>query len=361
MPNSFYNNTSTPQPGSAGSSSLMRAEFAAISAGFNKLPTLLGNEGKLVIINGSGTGMEATTSLAGITLTGSVFNGTVGAITPSTGVFTTVGGTTITASTQFIGPGTGLTGTAASLSIGGNAATATFATSATSAASATNATNSVHITAGDAGDLLYQSGAGVTAKLAGVATGNALISGGVGAAPSYGKIGLTTHISGTLAVGNGGTGVATLTGLAYGNGTGAFTAATAAQVVAAISTTAVENATTAAAASSLNATGLGVDQTWTGSQRGAVTTDNDLSFDLNAANNFSCTPTAGGTLTFTNITAGQSGFIKLVNGSNYAIAAHANTKISAASLSRISATGTYILSYFSDGTNVFVVTSESLA
>lgn len=106
---------------------------------------------------------------------------------------------------------------------------------------------------------------------------------------------------------------------------------------------------------------LDVDQSWTGSQRGAVTTDNDLSFDMAAANNFACTPTAGGTLTFTNITAGQSGFIKLVNGSNYAIAAHANTKISAASLSRISATGTYILSYFSDGTNVFVVTSESLA
>jgi hypothetical protein len=37
----------------------------------------------------------------------------------------TVSGTTITASTQFSGPGTGLTGTASSLSIGGNAATVT--------------------------------------------------------------------------------------------------------------------------------------------------------------------------------------------------------------------------------------------
>jgi len=37
----------------------------------------------------------------------------------------TVNGTTITASTQFSGPGTGLTGTASSLSIGGNAATVT--------------------------------------------------------------------------------------------------------------------------------------------------------------------------------------------------------------------------------------------
>jgi hypothetical protein len=47
------------------------------------------------------------------------------------------------------------------------------------------------------------------AKLADVATGNALISGGVGVAPAYGKIGLTTHVSDTLPVANGGTGTAT--------------------------------------------------------------------------------------------------------------------------------------------------------
>lgn len=62
------------------------------------------------------------------------------------------------------------------------------------------------------GDLLYAASASSLAKLAGVATGNALISGGVGTAPSWGKIGLTTHISGTLAVGNGGTGTTTSTG-----------------------------------------------------------------------------------------------------------------------------------------------------
>ena len=59
------------------------------------------------------------------------------------------------------------------------------------------------------GDLLYASGSTTLSKLADVATGNALISGGVGVAPSYGKIGLTTHVSGTLPVGNGGTGTAT--------------------------------------------------------------------------------------------------------------------------------------------------------
>ena len=62
------------------------------------------------------------------------------------------------------------------------------------------------------GDIIYASGATTLAKLADVATGNALISGGVGVAPSWGKIALSTHVSGTLPVANGGTGVTTSTG-----------------------------------------------------------------------------------------------------------------------------------------------------
>ncbi len=48
------------------------------------------------------------------------------------------------------------------------------------------------------GDLLYADTTTTLAKLADAATGNALISGGVGVAPSYGKISLTTAASGTL-------------------------------------------------------------------------------------------------------------------------------------------------------------------
>lgn len=55
------------------------------------------------------------------------------------------------------------------------------------------------------GDILYASGTTTLAKLADVATGNALISGGVGVAPSYGKIALTTAVSGILPEANGGT------------------------------------------------------------------------------------------------------------------------------------------------------------
>jgi hypothetical protein len=102
-------------------------------------------------------------------------------------------------------------------------------------------------------------------------------------------------------------------------------------------------------------------QTITGAKRGAVTTDNDLSFSMTAGNNFSCTTSGSGTLTFTNITAGQSGFILLVNASNHTISAAATTKITAADLTRISATGTYLLSYFSNGTNVYISASGNVA
>jgi hypothetical protein len=63
------------------------------------------------------------------------------------------------------------------------------------------------------GDLVYADTTTSLAKLADVAVGNALISGGVGAAPSYGKIGLATHVSGTLPVGNGGTGATDAAGI----------------------------------------------------------------------------------------------------------------------------------------------------
>ena len=75
------------------------------------------------------------------------------------------------------------------------------------------------------GDLLYASTTTALSKLADVATGNALISGGVGVAPSYGKIGLTTHVSGTLPVANGGTGITSFgTGVATALGVNVGTA-----------------------------------------------------------------------------------------------------------------------------------------
>jgi len=94
---------------------------------------------------------------------------------------------------------------------------------------------------------------------------------------------------------------------------------------------------------------------------GTVTTDNDLSFDMNVTNNFKCTPTATGALTFTNITAGQSGYVLLVNSGGYAITAAATTKVGATFLSTVSAAGTYLISYMTDGTNVYCTASGALS
>jgi hypothetical protein len=95
--------------------------------------------------------------------------------------------------------------------------------------------------------------------------------------------------------------------------------------------------------------------------RGTITTDNDLSFDQNVTNNFQCTPSGAGTLTFTNHTAGQSGFILLDNSGGHAIAAAGTTKINAADLTTISTAGVYTLVYFDNGTNAYVSVSRSFA
>jgi len=70
------------------------------------------------------------------------------------------------------------------------------------------------------GDLIYANTTTTLASLADVATGNALISGGVNTAPAWGKIGLTTHVSGVLPVANGGTNASVASITAFNNITG---------------------------------------------------------------------------------------------------------------------------------------------
>lgn len=107
--------------------------------------------------------------------------------------------------------------------------------------------------------------------------------------------------------------------------------------------------------------GTDAAQTFSSAQRGTVTTDNDGSFDQSVTNNFKCTPTGTFTLTFTNHTAGQSGYVLLVNTGGYAISAAATTKLGASTLATISTAGTYILSYLDDGTNAYVTASGALS
>ena len=96
--------------------------------------------------------------------------------------------------------------------------------------------------------------------------------------------------------------------------------------------------------------------TVTGGAVGTMTTDNDGSFAMSASNNFKCTPAGNFALTFTAIVA-QSGNILFINSGGHTISAHANTKVDANLLATISTAGTYLLSYFSDGTNVYMTNS----
>ena len=106
---------------------------------------------------------------------------------------------------------------------------------------------------------------------------------------------LTTGVTGTLPVANGGTGVATLTGLAYGNGTSAFTVATGAQVVAVIGSTAVTNATNATNLALTAGSGATNYITFASSATGnqAINTSTGLTF--NATNSTITSGISGGT------------------------------------------------------------------
>ena len=157
-----------------------------------------------------------------------------------------------------------------------------------------------------------------------------------------------------------------LSGLLKANTSSAITAATAGtDYLAPPSGTAILKANSGGALANATAGtdygAPGTASTWTASQRGTVTTDNDGSFDMSVTNNFSCTPTGTFALTFTNITAGQSGYVLLINTSGYAVTAASTTKVNTSFLTTVSAAGTYLLSYFSNGTNVYVTTGGAMA
>jgi len=113
----------------SGSTAAFSGAITSVSPSFSGTPTAV------TAPNGTNTTQIATTAFVqnfattlgtmstqnanNVAITG----GTMSGMTSIAGG--TVSGTTITASTQFTGPGTGLTGTAAGLSIGGNAATVT--------------------------------------------------------------------------------------------------------------------------------------------------------------------------------------------------------------------------------------------
>ena len=139
--------------------------------------------------------------------------------------------------------------TAYAINISGNAATAT---TATSAVTATNASNTAITNDTTTNATVYPTWVTTTTGNLPSKTSSTKLSfnpsSGILTAASFagnlsGTASVATTLASTLPVNKGGTGVATLSGLYYGNGTAAATAATAAQIVTALGTTAVARAT----------------------------------------------------------------------------------------------------------------------
>jgi len=265
---------------------------------------------------------------------------------------------------------------------------------------ADNAITLAKLEDGTQGDILYYGASGAPARLGFGTSGDVLTTGGTGANPAWatpttgditsvvagsGLTGGATSGAATLTVGAG-TGITvntsdvalTNTAVSYGgvsvalgasDATPAFdlsdaTAYTGDSSLVTTGTIASGTWNGTAVAAGYIGSGVGklaTDASWTGSQRATAVTDNDMSYDMDLGQNFISTPSGDATLTFTNITDGQSGFIKLINSGGHTISLHGNSKGDANLATTVTTAGTYLLSYFSDGTDVWLTNSAIYA
>jgi len=143
---------------------------------------------------------------------------------------------------------------------------------------------------------------------------------------------------------------------------GTLVTATAAEVnyldIATLGTSANSKALTQNASGEIT---IGTGSVSTGVTRGVpITITQGTLIDLDTGNNFLYTPAAADELSFTNETTGQSGFIKLINPSAYAITLGSEVKAVSTFATDVTTAGTYLVTYFCDGTNVYVSASAAL-
>jgi hypothetical protein len=235
--------------GTIASSAALTANAIVLGGGAGATPTVLGSLGTTTtLLHGNAAGAP---TFAAVTLT-----------TDVTGILPGANG----------GTGNGffaVSGPAASLK------TFTFPNASTTILTTNAAVTAVQGGTGLAvyavGDLIQANTTTTLARLAAVSTGNALISGGGGVVSSWGKIGLTTHVTGTLPVANGGTGLASYT-------TGMLLHATAATTIAGLADV--------AAGSFLRSAGVGVAPAYSTTVWTNTATTGDL-LGASAANTYS--------------------------------------------------------------------------
>lgn len=174
--------------GTLASSGVLAANQIVLGGGAGAVPATLGSLG------------TATTVLHGNAAGAPTF-GAVALTTDVSGILPVANGGTGTAYFTVAGPSATRTYTFPD-------ANATILTSNAAVTAAQGGTGQTSYTVGD---LLQATGATTLTPLAATSTGNALISGGVATASSWGKIGLATHTSGTLPVANGGTNLSSYT------------------------------------------------------------------------------------------------------------------------------------------------------
>jgi hypothetical protein len=160
--------------------------------------------------------------------------------------------------------------------------------------------------------------------------------------------GTASNVTGTVVVSNGGTGITTLSGIAYGNGTSAFTAATGAQVVSVIGSTAVTNSTNATNTTNIaitddTTTATSVYPTWVTTTTGnlpAKTSSTKLSF-VPSTGTLSATKFAGDGSALTGIVAGATITPTTTNATYYIV----GTTLTSGNLTTASISTTSPVSY----------------
>ncbi len=223
---------------------------------------------------------------------------------------------------------------------------------------------------GTQGDILYYGASGAPARLGFGTSGYFLKTQGTGANPIWAAESDTTYTAGdgldlsgtefsTDLLANGGLEIQS-TELSVAQGISQYDVAQFASGVAdndflKIDGTSVEGRSATELLSDVSS----IDNSWTGSQRGTPSAVTDGTLDLDTANNFTYTPAANDDLEFSNETAGQAGFITLINPSAYTISLGSEVKKGASW--DVSTAGTYLVSYYSDGTSVYVSASEALS